>query len=332
MREHVLNRITVNREREFHIDWPEGEWREPDLEAAGRGILCLPGVVAVEMLPPRERFGGIEIPETAQKRLRAHFGTVLSANGCPWLEVGDRVCVRAYRGLHFEPLACDAEPDHALPELGMNFRLQPGYAAIFPEDRKALPLGLVRACERLSHVGVVAAAGAGMECAPGDRVVFSRYHHKLRAGGLNNEEYTRLDAVGPCVIQHRSMIYARLRPSGYVGEYVRFLGGLYPLSESILMVDRGDENGTDWRPVPGWVWIERDLADEVDGVVLSERAARNYRQRARIVKTATPSDHEGQECLVAADPNAAIWFGMRAENARYQLIRERDLLGILEES
>lgn len=323
--DHALNRITVNREREFYIDWHEGEWPEPDFEEACKGIHCMSGVVAVEMVPPRSTYGAIHVPDTAQKRLRAHFGVVVSNADCSWLAVGDRVCVRAYRGLHFEPLSCVG----LLQASGLtgfeDVRLHRDYVAIQPSVRAPLPLGILRSVEKLSHTGSVVAAGEMSGCSAGDQVVFSRYHHKLRAGGLNEEEYSRLDAFEGCILQHKQLIYARLKESGYFGEYVRFLGGLYPLNESILMIER---DGV-WRPAPGWVWIERDLVEESEGVLLTDRAARDFRLRAKIIRSASDPNLDGLDCLVNPDPNLALWFGMRSDSARFQLIRERDVYALL---
>ncbi len=327
--DHALHRITVNREREFHIDFHCGEWPEPDLDNASQGILCNAGVIAVEMAPPRKEFGELAIPESAQKRLRAHFGVVVSS-GCDWLKPGDYVCTRAYRGLHFEPLCCDVPPATITNSAIEKVRLQHEYVTIKPEERPSLPMGLHRAIEPLTHIGTVVQAGARAACEAGDRIVFSRYHHRLRAGGLDTESYTRLDTVGDLLVQHSSMIYATLKYSGYRGEYVRFFGGVNPLNESILMVGQRQGGELTWRPSPGWVWIERALNEcAPSGILLSERASRTYRVEGRIVRMSCESPHEGERCIVNPEPNAGIWFGLCSGETPQQLIRERDVWAIV---
>jgi hypothetical protein len=71
--------MRANREGELVVNLPGAESAPVvDLEGAGRAILPAAGCLAVQVDPPRERQGGVYIPETVAGRLRADCGTVVA--------------------------------------------------------------------------------------------------------------------------------------------------------------------------------------------------------------------------------------------------------------
>jgi len=306
------------REGELDVYLPEGmAARRIDLAAAEKGIECGQSCLAVEMDPPRQTKGEILIPETVGARLRADAGTIVSVGTGVDLEVGDRVLVRPYHGLWFDPFDCRQIVEKEFP--ASPIRACNGNAIIIVDEQESwtdLVLPDRLSATQVSTGRIVDACSSWL--LPGDKVVFSNYHPKTMRYGPDHID----DGIVSVPQNH---VFAKLHYSSYEAQQVRFYGGCEPWRMSILMVQRAGQ----WVPIDPWVMIERD-EQPVEGIVLAEHAAAQIRDSARVVRWHNDNVTPGTKIVLDPNPNHAISFAIGEMGAMRQLVPQSEIWATVE--